>query len=139
MTTASIYLLLEGTCKPAMEFYHSVFGGVLTMTRVEDTPAKNHLPEHLHQRIIHARLHGANVDISASDWLRPDEIPVQGNKTCMYISGDSFEEVKSIYDRLSMEAHITDPIKQEFFGAYGALNDKYGNRWMFHASTNGEK
>ena len=135
MTNVSIYLLLEGTCKPAMEFYHSVFGGALTMTSVEDTPAKNQLPEHLQQRIIHARLQGANVDISASDWLRPEEIPVQGNKTCLYISGNSYEEVKSLYDKLSVGAYITDPLKEEFFGAYGALNDKFGNRWMFHTAN----
>ena len=135
MTNVSIYLLLEGTCKPAMEFYHSVFGGALTMTRVEDTPVKNQLPEHLHQSIIHARLQGANVDISASDWLRPEEIPVQGNKTCLYISGNSYEEVKSLYDKLSVGAYITDPLKEEFFGAYGALNDKFGNRWMFHTAN----
>lgn len=135
MTNVSIYLLLEGTCKPAMEFYHSVFGGALTMTSVEDTPVKNQLPEHLHQSIIHARLQGANVDISASDWLRPEEIPVQGNKTCLYISGNSYEEVKSLYDKLSVGAYITDPLKEEFFGAYGALNDKFGNRWMFHTAN----
>ena len=135
MTNVSIYLLLDGTCKPAMEFYHSVFGGALTMTSVEDTPVKNQLPEHLHQSIIHARLQGANVDISASDWLRPEEIPVQGNKTCLYISGNSYEEVKSLYDKLSVGAYITDPLKEEFFGAYGALNDKFGNRWMFHTAN----
>lgn len=135
MTNVSIYLLLEGTCKPAMEFYHSVFGGALTMTSVEDTPAKSQLPEHLQQSIIHARLQGANVDISASDWLRPEEIPVQGNKTCLYISGNSYEDVKSLYDKLSVGAYITDPLKEEFFGAYGALNDKFGNRWMFHTAN----
>ena len=135
MTNVSIYLLLDGTCKPAMEFYQSVFGGALTMTSVEDTPAKNPLPEYLHQRIIHARLLGANVDISASDWLRPEEIPVQGNKTCLYISGNSYEEVKSLYDKLSVGAYITDPLKEDFFGAYGALNDKFGNRWMFHTAN----
>lgn len=135
MTNVSIYLLLDGTCKPAMEFYQSVFGGTLTMTKAADTPAKDHLPAHLQQRIIHARLQGANVDISASDWLRPEEIPVQGNKTCLYISGNSYEEVKSLYDKLSVGANITDPLKQEFFGAYGALNDKFGNRWMFHTAN----
>jgi PhnB protein len=135
MTNVSIYLLLDGTCQPAMEFYQSVFGGNLTMTQVSDTPASDHLPAHLQQRIIHARLQGANVDISASDWLRPEEIPVQGNKTCLYISGNSYEEVKSLYDKLSVGANITDPLKQEFFGAYGALNDKFGNRWMFHTAN----
>ena len=135
MTNVSIYLLLDGTCQPAMEFYQSVFGGTLTMTKAADTPAKDHLPAHLQQRIIHARLQGANVDISASDWLRPEEIPVQGNKTCLYISGNSYEEVKSLYDKLSVGANITDPLKQEFFGAYGALNDKFGNRWMFHTAN----
>lgn len=136
MTSVSIYLLLDGSCKQAMEFYKSIFGGSLNMTKVADTPAKDHLPEYLHQRIINARLHGSNIDISASDWLRPDEIPIQGNKTCLYLSGNSYEELKSFYDKLSVGATITDPLKQEFYGAYGALNDKFGNRWMFHSANN---
>jgi uncharacterized glyoxalase superfamily protein PhnB len=28
-------------------------------------------------------------------------------------------------------AEVTDPLKEQFFGTYGTLNDKFGVRWMF--------
>jgi uncharacterized glyoxalase superfamily protein PhnB len=34
MTTLTPYLLFDGKCQPAMEFYKSCFGGALTLTKV---------------------------------------------------------------------------------------------------------
>lgn len=53
---------------------------------------------------------------------------------CLYLSGGSIESLRSLFDRLSDGAQVTDPLKQVFFGAYGALNDKFGVRWMFQTN-----
>lgn len=135
MNKLSIYLLFDGTCKPAMEFYNEIFGGELHMTKVAETPAKDQLPVNFHEKILNARLLSSQIDISASDWLRPQETPIQGNKVCLYLSGGQFNELKSIFDKLSEGANVTDPLRKEFYGAYGALNDKFGNRWMFHTEN----
>jgi len=74
------------------------------------------------------------VEISASDWLRPDQTPVRGNTVCMYLSGVTPEELKVLFNKLSDGAEVTDPLKEVFFGTYGALNDKFGVRWMFQAN-----
>ncbi len=135
MNKLSIYLLFDGTCKPAMEFYNEIFGGELHMTKVAETPAKDQLPVNFHEKILNARLLSSQIDISASDWLRPQETPIQGNKVCLYLSGGQFNNLKSIFDKLSEGANVTDPLRKEFYGAYGALNDKFGNRWMFHTEN----
>jgi PhnB protein len=129
------YLLLDGTCKDAMTFYHSVFGGELTMTTVGDSPMKAAFPATMHGKIISARLKSKVVDISASDWLRPGEKPIQGNTVCLYVSGGNADETKTFFDKLSVGAKVTDPLSQLPFGLYGALNDKFGNRWMFHSDA----
>ena len=134
MTTVTPYLLFEGRCRQAMEFYRSCFGGELTLTRVSDTPAKDHMPATQHDKVLNARLRGSNVDISASDWLRPDRTPVRGNTTCLYLSGGMFQELKSLFEKLAEGGEVTDPLSQQFFGMYGALNDKFGVRWMFHTN-----
>jgi PhnB protein len=87
MTTLSSYLLFDGNCRQAMEFYRSCLGGELTLTRVKDTPAKQGMPESQRDKVLNARLRGSNLDISASDWLRPDRTPVRGNTACLYLSG----------------------------------------------------
>ena len=132
-TTLSTYLLLDGTCKQAMEFYKSCFGGELTMTMVGNSPMKSYFPESMHHKILNAKLVSGNINISASDWLRPNQTPIKGNTVCLYLTGGSYNEIKELFDKLSDGADITDPLKNEPFGAYGALNDKFGNRWMFHA------
>lgn len=129
----STYLLLDGTCRDAMELYKNCFGGELSMTNVGDSPMKKKFPESMHKRVLNAKLVSGNINISASDWLRPTEKPVQGNTVCFYLSGGSSIEIKNLFDKLSDGATITDPLKEEPFGVYGALNDKFGIRWMFHA------
>ena len=132
MTTLTPYLLFDGNCRQAMEFYSSCLGGDLIVTLVKDTPARDRMPESQHDKVLNARLRDSNVDISASDWLRPDRTPVRGNTACLYLSGGSFQDLKSLFDKLSEGGEVTDPLSQQFFGTYGAFNDKFGVRWMFH-------
>jgi len=76
----------------------------------------------------------SNLEISASDWLRPEETRIRGNTVCLYLSGGTREELKALFERLSEAAEVTDPLTEMFFGMYGALNDKFGVRWMFQAN-----
>ena len=131
MPKLTTYLLLDGKCKSAMEFYKSVFGGVLTLTKVGESAMKDMMPPTMHDRVVNARLISQGIDISASDWLRPNQKPIQGNTVCLYLSGGTFGELKALFAKLSEGAEVTDPLKQEFFGTYGALNDQFGVRWMF--------
>lgn len=129
----SMYVLFDGNCKQAMEFYHSVFGGDLTLTTVGDSPMKSIFPASLHAKVVNARLKSPLVDLSASDWLRPDEKRVQGNTVCLYLSGGTPDETTALFRRLAEGADVTDAISEQPFGLYGALNDKFGIRWMLHA------
>jgi PhnB protein len=131
MTTLTPYLLFDGKCQQAMEFYKSCFGGELTATKVKDSPAKDFMPAVQEEKIVNARLSSGKLEISASDWLRPDRTPIRGNTVCLYLSGGTFEELKTLFERLSEGAEVTDPLKEQFFGTYGALNDKFAVRWMF--------
>jgi PhnB protein len=128
------YLLFNGTCHDAMVFYHSVFGGDLASTKVKDSPARDHMPSFQQDKTINARLRSGAIEISASDWLMPNRTPIPGNTVCLYLSGGTSENLKSIFEKLSEGADVTDPLKEIFFGTYGALNDKFGVRWMFQTN-----
>lgn len=136
MLTLTPYLLFDGTCREAMQFYQSCLGGELTFLAVKDSPASGRLPAALQNRIINARLRGEGLDISASDWLRRDEARVRGNTVCIYLNGGSLRELEGRFARLSEGAEVTDPLSGQFFGTYGALNDKFGMRWMFAMAEN---
>jgi PhnB protein len=129
----SVYALFDGQCHSAMTFYQQVFGGELYQTQVQDSPMQAMFPPMLQQRVVNARLTSNEVDISASDWLHPTEQPQPGNLLCLYLSGGTVSRTREIFDLLSAQATITDPFIEHPFGFYGALNDNFGLRWMFHA------
>ncbi len=135
MITLSTYLLLDGTCNQAMQFYQYCLGGKLSLSLVKDTPMKEMFPPEMHNRVINAHLKADGISLSASDWMLPTEQPVQGNTVCLFISGGNVEETKSLFNRLSDGTNVTDPLTERPFGFYGALNDKFGIRWMFHSDT----
>lgn len=137
MTALTPYLLFDTTCKPAMEFYQSCLGGELTLIKVKDSPAKDSMPPHLQDRILNAQLKSGNIELSASDWLRPDRTPVRGNTVCLFLRAGTFQELSALFARLAEGGDVTDPLKEMFFGAYGALNDKFGVRWMFQSDPVG--
>src|ERR1700686_2132912 len=56
MTTPTPYLLFDGKCQQAMEFYKSCFGGELAATKVKDSPAKDFMPAFQQDKIVNARL-----------------------------------------------------------------------------------
>ena len=101
---------------------------------VKDSPVKDRMPAFQQNKIINARLKSRNLDISASDWLRPEETRVRGNSVCLYLSGGSAQDLKTAFERLSQGGEVTDPLTEHFSGMYGALNDKFGVRWMFQTA-----
>ena len=135
MTTLTTYLLFDGTCRQAMEFYQSCFGGELALTKIKDSAAKDHMPAFQQDKVLNARLRSADVNISASDWLRPAQTPVRGNTVCLFLSGGTLRDLKALFEKLSEGAEVTDPLQEQFFGTYGALNDRFGVRWMFHTDA----
>jgi PhnB protein len=134
MTTLTPYLLFDGTCHEAMKFYQSCLGGELTATQVKDSPAKDQMPAMQQEKILNAHLESGPLKISASDWLALGEKPVRGNTVCLFLSGGTPEDLKTLFERLSEGAEVTNPLREQFFGWYGALNDKFGVRWMFQAN-----
>ena len=64
MTSLTPYLLFEGKCQQAMEFYKSCFGGELTATKVKDSPAKDFMPAVQQEKILNARLRSGKLEMT---------------------------------------------------------------------------
>lgn len=131
MTKLTPYLLFDGTCGDAMKFYQSCLGGDLTLTRVKDTPAKDQMSAGQQEKVLNAHLSAGNMEISASDRLALDETPVRGNTACMFVNGGTKAELTELFEKLSVGSKVTNPLRPTYFGIYGALNDRFGVRWMF--------
>jgi PhnB protein len=131
MTKLTPYLLFDGTCGDAMKFYQSCLGGELTLTKVKDSPAKDQMLAAQQEKVLNAHLSAGEMELSASDWLAPDESPVRGNTVCMFVSGGTTADLTKLFEKLSEGVKVTNPLRPTYFGIYGALNDRFGVRWMF--------
>lgn len=135
MTRVQPFLIFDGNCAEAMEFYKSCFGGELTVTRVRDTAMKDHMPPTQHNKVAYAQLKNDAIEFSATDWLHPTRTPKQGNTVCIYVTAGSYNELRTTFDKLADGADPTllDDLRDMPFGSYGHLADKYGVHWFFRS------
>lgn len=127
------FLLFDGNCAEAMEFYRSSFGGDLAVTRVGEMPTREQFPTEQYQKVTYAHLKSDAIEFSATDWLHPTRKPYQGNTVAMYITGGAYSELRAIFDRLSVGADeaLLDDLRDMPFGSYGHLADQFGIHWFF--------
>ncbi|MCW4465780.1 VOC family protein [Glutamicibacter sp. MNS18] len=135
MTTAMTpYLQFGGVAREAMEFYHSVFGGELSMMTYQEgmndgNPATAGL-------IMHSSLYlDRGLHLMGAD--APPEMNVTGNGT-IALSGDGsggqadVDTLRGWWEKLSTGARIDVPLDKAPWGDYfGQLTDKFGVSWMF--------
>jgi len=137
MLKATPFLLFDGNCAEAMTFYHESLGGDLVLTKLGDTPMKDAFPPEKHARIINASIKSGDIEISATDWMASPEFdPIQGNMSAIYVTGDSYESLKGIFDRLKDGEHNTrlQELHEMPFGTYGQFYDKFGVQWIFRGT-----
>ncbi len=134
MLSSSPFIMFDGECAEAMEFYHECFGGEITLTKVSDTPMKDQFPPEKLNRIIYGNLKSGNIDISATDWMSDEVMRKTGNNITIYIVGDAGDEFKSTFEKLSAGAQSDETyqaLHELPFGEYGQFTDKYGIAWIF--------
>ena len=130
------FLLFDGNCAEAMAFYQNCLGGELTLTKLGDTPMKDQFPQEKHDRIINAQLKSGAIDFSATDWMASPALePKQGNMFSIFVIGITYDELKTVFDRLAEGADKDKRTLIELhnmpFGSYGQFTDKYGVSWIF--------
>ncbi|MGV8847452.1 VOC family protein [Tessaracoccus sp.] len=126
------YLQFDGNAREAVEFYHGVFGGELSMMTFGQGMGDTN-PDTA-ERIMHASLYRERgIHLMASDV--PGGMPMGGNGTVSLSSDDAVsgtvETLKSWWERLMVGAVVTLPLEQAPWGDwFGQLTDRFGVSWM---------
>jgi PhnB protein len=130
MAKLNVYLRFNGKCKEAMEFYKEVFGGELELQTIGESPMADGTPENQKNNVMHSKLTtGNDITIMASDMFGDDEIK-DGNTMSLCLICTSKEEITTLFDKLSKDGKVTRELKEEFFGTFGQIEDKFGFDWM---------
>ena len=59
--------------------------------------------------------------------------PILGNMSAIFVIGDRYEELKTVFDRLAdgAEKERFQELHDMPFGIYGQFYDRYGVQWIF--------
>jgi PhnB protein len=130
------FLLFDGSCAEAMEFYRSCLGGELQVVRLGDTPMGAPAPAEQQDKVVFAHLQSDALEIAATDWLHPTRRPSPGNTVALSLTGNGYEELRRPFERLAVGADpdLLDVLREEPFGLYGHLADRYGVHWFFRGN-----
>jgi PhnB protein len=124
------YMIFNGNCREAMEFYQKCLGGELTLNTVGSTPAAAQMPSSMQDKIMHSSLKSGNITLMGSDMVEAEGYR-HGNTLSLCLICDSRQEIESLFAKFSQGGRVRSPLKQEFFGTFGAIADKFGFNWMF--------
>jgi len=131
MTQINAYLHFNGNCREAMTFYQGCLGGKLALQTVGESPMAGQMPAAAQKNILHAALTHDGITLMGSDMIGPEGVK-KGNIVSLTLVCSSKEEIVTFFSKLSAGGKVAHPLKEEFFGTYGDLTDKYGINWMFN-------
>jgi PhnB protein len=128
-TRLNPYLNFRDTTRQAMEFYHSVFGGELTMNTFAELQASDDPAEA--DKIMHSQLQtGAGLTLMAADTPNSMELN-PGNDHSVSLSGEDEAELRGYWDKLSDGGTLVMPLEKAPWGDhFGMCVDKFGTSWM---------
>jgi PhnB protein len=127
------YLNLNGKCREAMTFYSQCLDADLTIMTIGDSPMADNFPETAHDLIMHSTLvKDEEILIMASD-MQANTAFVQGTNISILVECSSEEEIKTLFERLSKDGQVVDPLEEKFWGdLYGMCRDKFGVEWSMN-------
>jgi PhnB protein len=122
------FVFFQGNCREAMIFYHSVFGGLLTLrTYAEEMGAQAR--EGWGEKIAYASLESNGTCLKAWD----SEIAnPEARKIELQVSGDNEAKLREIFEALCQGGgKAKHPIERQLAGGLsGRLFDKFGLDWI---------
>jgi len=123
------YLSFRDSARAALDFYQSVFGGEVTISRFADAGISDDPAEQ--DKVMHGMLVGDNgLVLMAAD--TPDQMDLAyGSSISMSLSGDDADLLTGYWKALSTDGTVTVPLEQSPWGdTFGMCTDSFGTDWL---------
>lgn len=133
------YINLKGNAKEALDFYQSIFGGVVEGDTFgefnEASGGAMPVSEEDNDKIMHATLMSDHVELMMSDYPSTWTDTPEESNISLTLSGDDDVTLRRYWDGLAEDGVITQPLEAAPWGdVYGSLDDKFGVRWIVNIS-----
>lgn len=129
------HLNFRGDARAALEFYHSVFGGQLTIITNDDAQSTE-TPDEA-QQVKFGQVLGAN-GFQVMGYDVPMSLPYDQGERAAFVSvrGDSAEEITELWNKLISGSTVLDDLAPSFFSpAYGMVKDRFGVVWVLDVAV----
>ena len=127
------YLNFNGNTRQALDFYHEVFGGELTLNTFGDMGAAD-APDAA--KIMHGQLETeAGYTIMAADV--PSHMQYQAAAGfSVSLSGDDGDALRGYFEKLAEGGTTAMPLEKQVWGdEFGMCVDKFGISWLVNISA----
>ena len=132
MTQLHPYLIFNGNCYEAMNFYQQCLEGETTFQTMENILIEANIPETINIQIRHSTLIKGSILLMASD-AQKDSCFMVGNNMAISINCTYAEEMNNFFTKLSEGGKILEAISTKIRGVFsGSLTDKFGINWLFN-------
>lgn len=139
MKAINPYINFDGNTEEAFEFYQSVFGGELQITRYKDLGNNMGASGEDLNKIANIVLPlKEETVLMGTDALESmgQKLSV-GNNFSITLETDSADEAEELFNKLSDGGEVQMPLMEtEWAEKYGALTDKFGIQWMVNYTGN---
>ena len=124
------YLSFRDEAREAMEFYHSVFGGELTLSTFGDFNASESPAEV--DKVMHGQLVAGDLHLMGAD--TPNEMPYEaGTNFAVSLSGgpEDVGRLREYWEALADDGQVAVALEPSPWGdVFGMLTDRFGVQWM---------
>jgi len=128
----SFHINFNGQCRAAFEYYAQNLGGIIgTMLSYKDSPAAASAAHDWQDKILHANINIAGVELAGAD-LRPEDY--QKPRGFYVLLGiNSAAEVNSIFNALCLDGTIILAPQKTFWSKnYAIVVDRFGVPWKIN-------
>lgn len=129
VTQLNPYLSFRNTAREAIEFYHSVFGGELTISTFAEFHASEDPSEA--DKVMHSMITSpGGLILMAADTPNSMEY-TPGNNYSVSLSGDDEAELRGYWDKLVDSGTAVMPLERAPWGdTFGMCTDRFGTSWL---------
>lgn len=136
MLTVNPYLIFNGNCELAFDYYRHIFGGEFSyVSRFKEMPENPDapVPKADLEKIMHISLPiSKETVLMGSDSSEAfGQAKVQGDNFSLSLNTSTEDEARRVFDALAVNGKVNMPLGKTFWGAYfGMLTDQFGVHWM---------
>ena len=129
------YLLFNGNCREAFEFYEKLLGGKIEgITTHGESPMAAQVAPEWGDKVIHVRLRVGDRILMGSD--APPQHYQQPQGFSVSIGVKTVAEAERTFKELSVGAKVTMPLQKTFWSeSFAMLIDRFGIPWMINCQS----